>query len=67
MEKLIAAAMKQNFVPVIDGKESFIGIVKRNSIIQFCYDRYKQAENCAEYSVNRRIPSQFSQKSVDNW
>ena len=66
MEKLIAAAMKQNFVPVIDGKESFIGIVKRNSIIQFCYDRYKQASSCVEYRAERRIRPQTSQKSVDN-
>lgn len=43
MEELIAVAMKQNFVPVIDGKKSFIGLIKRNSIIQFCYDRYKQS------------------------
>ena len=41
MEELIAAALRQNFVPVIDGKNSFIGIVKRNSIIQFCYDQYR--------------------------
>ena len=66
MEKLIAAAMKQNFVPVIDGKESFIGIVKRNSIIQVCDDRYKQAENCVGYGAERRIRSQFSQKNIDN-
>ncbi len=43
MEQLIAAAMMQNFVPVIDGKNSFIGIVKRNSIIRFCYEKYAEA------------------------
>jgi hypothetical protein len=42
MEQLVAAAMTQNFVPVIDGKNSFIGLVKRNSIIQFCYDQFKK-------------------------
>lgn len=41
MEELIAAAMRQNFVPVIDGKNSFIGIVKRNSILRFCYEQTK--------------------------
>ena len=41
MEELIDAAMRQNFVPVIDGKNSFIGIVKRNSIIRFCYEQYQ--------------------------
>lgn len=41
MEELIETAMRQNFVPVIDGKNSFIGIVKRNSIIRFCYEQYQ--------------------------
>lgn len=39
MDDLVAAAMTQNFVPVVDDKKSFIGLVKRNSIIQYCYDR----------------------------
>ena len=39
MDELVAAAMTQNFVPVVDDKKSFIGLVKRNSIIQYCYDR----------------------------
>ena len=41
MEQLVAAAMTQNFVPVVDDKKSFIGLVKRNAIIQYCYDRYR--------------------------
>lgn len=48
MEELIAAALRQNFIPVIDGKNSFIGIVKRNSIIQFCYEQYQSAQGRAE-------------------
>lgn len=40
MDELVAAAMTQNFVPVLDDKKSFIGLVKRNAIIQYCYDRY---------------------------
>ena len=42
IDHLINAAMRQNFVPVIDGKNSFIGIVKRNALIQYCYERYRQ-------------------------
>ena len=68
MEELISVAMKQNFVPVIDGKKSFIGLIKRNSIIQFCYDRYKQSLEPKEHTpkksvaagtavVKRRLPS----------
>lgn len=39
MDDLVSAAMTQNFVPVIDGKNSFIGLVKRNSIIRYCYEK----------------------------
>ncbi len=39
MNDLIKAALTQNFVPVIDGKNSFIGLVKRNSIIEYLYNR----------------------------
>lgn len=40
MEDLIQMAMNQNFVPVIDDKKIFIGIVTRKDIIRFCYDEY---------------------------
>lgn len=42
MDELVMASMRQNFVPVIDDKNSFIGIIKRKDIIQYCYDRYKK-------------------------
>ncbi len=48
MEDLIDAAMHQNFVPVIDGKNSFIGIVKRNSILRFCYEQYRGGQSSAQ-------------------
>ena len=41
MDELVAAAMTQNFVPVIDDKKSFIGLVKRNAILQYCYDHFR--------------------------
>lgn len=47
IDHLIHAAMRQNFVPVIDGKNSFIGIVKRNALIQYCYERYAQSDNAS--------------------
>ncbi|MEG2037856.1 MAG: CBS domain-containing protein, partial [Ruthenibacterium sp.] len=43
MDDLVDASLTQNFVPVIDGKNSFIGIVKRNSIIRYCYEKAKAA------------------------
>ena len=36
MHDLITRASSQNFVPVVDDKDAFIGIVTRSSIIQYC-------------------------------
>ena len=36
MHELVERATSQNFVPVIDDKEAFIGIVTRRAIIQYC-------------------------------
>ena len=41
IEDLVMTAMNQNFVPVIDDKGIFIGIVTRKSIIEYCYRKYK--------------------------
>lgn len=43
MEDLISMAMNQNFVPVIDDKDIFIGIITRKDIIQYCYQNMKKA------------------------
>lgn len=39
MEDLISLAKVQNFVPVIDDMEKFIGIVRRSDIIEYCADK----------------------------
>lgn len=39
MEHLIDRASRQNFVPVIDDKGAFIGIITRRSIIKFCQQK----------------------------
>ena len=44
MESLIQKAMNQNFVPVTDDWGSFIGIITRKDIIEFCYNNTKKAE-----------------------
>ena len=36
MHELISRASTQNFVPVVDDKDTFIGIVPRSSIMQYC-------------------------------
>jgi CBS domain-containing protein len=39
IEALFALALDQNFVPVVDGRQVFIGIVRRRSILVFFRDR----------------------------
>ncbi len=39
MYDLIEKASSQNFVPVVDDKDTFIGIVTRSSIIKYCRER----------------------------
>ena len=36
MRDLVERAVEQNFVPVVDDKDTFIGIVTRRAIIQYC-------------------------------
>ena len=42
MELLISKAVTQNFVPVIDDSETFIGMVKRRTIVEYCYEKMKK-------------------------
>lgn len=44
MDDLIGRAMEQNFVPVIDDQENFIGIITRKDIIGYCYKEMSEAE-----------------------
>ncbi len=39
IESLILVAKSQNFVPVVDDSNIFIGIIKRSDIISYCYNR----------------------------
>ena len=43
IEDLVATAINQNFVPVVDDNNVFIGIVKRSDIITYCYDNLFKA------------------------
>lgn len=38
IEDLILTSINQNFVPVVDDRNAFIGIVKRSDIISYCYN-----------------------------
>ena len=44
MQDLVERATYQNFVPVVDDKETFIGIVTRRGIIKYCQEHLFSAE-----------------------
>ena len=39
MHDLVQRASGQNFVPVVDDKETFIGIVTRSAVMKYCYEQ----------------------------
>ena len=39
MHDLVARASSQNFVPVVDDKDTFIGIITRSAIIKYCSEK----------------------------
>jgi CBS domain-containing protein len=39
MEELLIRAMDQNFIPVIDDRDYFIGIITRKDIIKYFYEK----------------------------
>ena len=46
-EELVAMAVEQNFVPVVDDREAFIGIVTRQKIMEYCMEKYFQQKEQA--------------------
>ena len=43
MQDLVERASHQNFVPVVDDKDTFIGIITRRAIIKYCQQAFFQA------------------------
>ena len=39
MKDLVQRASSQNFVPVVDDKDTFIGIITRSAIIKYCSEK----------------------------
>ena len=39
MRELVQRASNQNFVPVVDDKDTFIGIVTRSNIVKYCFQQ----------------------------
>ncbi|GAA0785696.1 CBS domain-containing protein [Hathewaya limosa] len=44
IEGLITLSISQNFVPVVDDDNVFIGIIKRSVIINYCYNQIKEKQ-----------------------
>lgn len=44
MQDLVQRASTQNFVPVVDDKDTFIGIVTRSAIIKYCSQQLFQED-----------------------
>ena len=42
MEDMIDLALNQNFVPVVDDRGFFIGIITRKDIIKYCYSKLEK-------------------------
>lgn len=59
VEDLILLSMNQNFVPVIDDRNIFIGIVTRRDILQYCYNTIKASD--PEYSLKEESYAEFTQ------
>lgn len=45
MDELLLRVMDQNFVPVIDDREKFVGIITRKSVIKYYYELLAQGDS----------------------
>lgn len=60
MENLIIRASEQNFIPVVDDNEIFIGIVRRSELIRYCVN----CLNPSHYFATAKIKDHFSENSA---
>lgn len=56
MDQLIEAAMNQNFVPVVDDRNVFIGIVRRQAIFKYCCERNERMQQCMPPKPTQQKP-----------
>ncbi len=52
MAEVFVQVMDQNFLPVVDDRGCFAGIITRKDIFKYFYDKYKPAEQAADPSAN---------------
>ena len=51
MPTLLKAAIDQNFVPVVDDRNVFIGMVRRTVLLRELYDKYKGLQSAARCGI----------------
>lgn len=51
ISELLGTAIDQNFIPVVDDKNAFIGIVTRRAILQYCLEQYIQPDTNKQKDV----------------
>lgn len=51
IESLISLSKDQNFIPVVDDNEIFIGIIKRSDIITYCFKLLYDDNEIKKYSL----------------
>lgn len=49
IEELLTRSMNQNFIPVVDDRDAFIGIITRKNIIQYFYNNTVMEYAALEY------------------
>ena len=47
IEDLVIKSLNQNFIPVIDDQDTFIGVIKRRDVIGYCYEIIRGYKNLA--------------------
>lgn len=52
IEDILSMALEQNFVPVVDDRDKFIGIITRKAIMQYCMKQFFAQEEAAKASAS---------------
>lgn len=55
MEELLSKATDQNFVPVVDSREVFIGIVRRRDLVKYCLRLVQEKRDLLPLSAAARF------------
>ena len=53
LEDLLLMTMNQNFVPVVDDRNIFIGIITRKDVLQYFYNKLQNEKNAADITAQR--------------